>query len=46
MERMRVEEFGELKDEDCERVNLVFLLGFFLKILFGSSLHFFGIKVF
>ena len=44
MERVRVEEFGESKDEDCGWVNLVFLQDFSLKILFGSSLHFVGIK--
>ena len=37
MERVRVEEFEELKDEDCGWVNLVFLYGFSLKILSGSS---------
>ena len=46
MERMRVEEFGESKDEDFGWVNLVFLYGFSLKIFFGSSLHFVGIRVF
>ena len=46
MERMRVEEFGESKDEDCGLVNLVFLQGFSLKILSGGSLHFMGIRVF
>ena len=46
MERVRVKEFGELKYEDCGRVNLVFLSGFSLKILSGSFLHFMGIRVF
>ena len=46
MERVRVEEFRETKEEDCGRVNLVFLLGFSLKILSGSSLHFMGIRVY
>ena len=46
MERVRVEEFRESKDEDCGRVNLVFLYGFSLKILFGSLPHFVGIRVF
>ena len=41
---MRVEEFGESKDDDCGWVNLVFLLGFSLKILSRSSLHFVGIR--
>ena len=44
MERVRVEEFGESKDDDCGWVNLVFLSGFSLKILSGSSLHFVGIR--
>ena len=38
MERVRVEEFGESKDEDYGWVNLIFLLGFSLKILSGSSI--------
>ena len=42
MERVRVEEFEESKDENYGRVNLVFLL----KILSRSSLHFMGIRVF
>ena len=46
MERVRVEEFRESKDKDYGCVNLVFLQGFSLKILFGSSLHFVDIKVF
>ena len=46
MERVRVEEFGKLKDEDCGWVNLVFLKGFSLKNLFGSSLHIMGIRVY
>ena len=46
MERLKVEEFGESKDEDCEWVNLVFLECFSLKILSKSSLHFVGIRVF
>ena len=44
MERMRVEEFEESLCKDCGWVNLVFLYGFSLKILFGSSLHFVGIR--
>ena len=40
MERVRVEEFGELKDEDCGSVNLVFsrvsLSKFSLKALYIS----------
>ena len=44
MERVRVEEFGELKDEDCGWVNLVFLYGFSLKILSGSSQQYVGLK--
>ena len=46
MERVRVKEFGELKDEDCGWVNLVFLKGFSLKTLSGSSLQFVGIRAF
>ena len=46
MERVRVEEFGESKDEDCEWVNLIFLYGFSLKILSGSSLYFVGKMIF
>ena len=46
MERVRVEEFGKSKDEDCGLVNLVFFYGFSLKILSGCSLHFVGIRVF
>ena len=46
MERKRVEEFGESKDKDCGRVNLVFLQGFSLKILSRSTQHFVGIRVF
>ena len=44
MERVRVKEFGESKDEDYGWVNLVFLKGFSLKILSENSLHFVGIK--
>ena len=44
MERVRVEEFGESKDEDCGWVNLVFLQGFSLKIHSGSFPHFVGIR--
>ena len=46
MKMVRVEKFGESKDEDCGWVNLVFLKGFSLKILSGSSLHFVGTRVF
>ena len=46
IERVRVKEFVESNDEDCGWVNLVFLQGFSLKILSGSSLHFVGIRVF
>ena len=46
MRSVRVEKFGESNDENCGWVNLVFLLGFSLKILFRSSLHFVGIRVF
>ena len=46
MERVRVKEFGESKDEDYGWVNLVFLYGFSLKILSRSSLQYVGIKVF
>ena len=46
MERMRVEEFEKSLCEDCGRVNLVFLQGFSLNILSGSSLHFVGIRGF
>ena len=42
MERKRVEEFEESLCEDCGWVNL-FLKGFSLNILAGSSLHFMGI---
>ena len=45
-ERVRVEEFGELNNEDYGLVNLVFLQDFSLKILSRSSLHFIGISVF
>ena len=45
MERVRVKEFGESKNEDCGWVNLVFLKVFSLKILSGNSLHFVGIRV-
>ena len=44
MESVRVEEFGESKDKDCGCVNLVFLYGFSLKILSGSSLQYIGIR--
>ena len=44
MERVRVEEFEESLCKDCGWVNLVFLEGFFLKILSGSALHFVGIR--
>ena len=44
MERMRVEEFEESLCKDCEWVNLVFLLGFSLKIVSGSFLHFVGMR--
>ena len=44
MERLRVEEFGESKNENCGSVNLFFLWGFFLKILSGSSLQYVGIR--
>ena len=44
MERKRVEEFEESQCEDCGRINLVFLYGFSLKNLSGSSLHFVGIR--
>ena len=44
MEMVRVEEFEESLCKDCEGVNLVFLQGFSLKILSGSSLHFVSIK--
>ena len=44
MERMRVEEFEESLRKDCEWVNLVFLLGFSLKIVSGSFLHFVGMR--
>ena len=40
MKRVRVEEFKESLCKDCGWVNLVFSL----KILFGSSLHFMGIR--
>ena len=46
MEMVKVEKFGESKDEDCWWVNLVFLYGFSLKIIFRNSLHFVGIWVF
>ena len=42
MERKRFEEFEESRNEDWGRINLVFLQGFSLKILFGSSLSFMG----
>ena len=45
-ERVRVEEFGELNNEDYGLVNLVFLQDFSLKILSRSSLHFTSISVF
>ena len=41
MERVRIEEFGEFKDEDYG-----FGQGFSLKILSGNSLHFVGIRIF
>ena len=44
MERKRVEEFKESLNEDWGWINLVFLYGFSLKILFGSSLSFVGKK--
>ena len=44
MERVRVEESEESLYKDCGWVNLIFLQGFSLKILFGSSLHFVGIR--
>ena len=44
MERVRVEEFEESLCKNCVWVNLVFLWGFSLKILSGSSLHFMGIR--
>ena len=44
MKRLRVEKFGESKDEDCGRVNLVFLWGFSLKTLSRSSLQYMGIR--
>ena len=46
MEMIRVEEFGESKDEDYGWINLVFFYGFSLKILPGISQHFMGIRVF
>ena len=46
MERVSVEEFGESNDEDCRRINLVFLQGFSFKIFYGSPKHFVGIRVF
>ena len=46
MERVRVKEFEESKDEDYGWVNLFFLWGFSLKILSESSLRFVGIKAF
>ena len=42
MERKRVEKFEESLCEDCGRINLVFLQGFSLKILSGSSLSIVG----
>ena len=42
MERKRVEEFEESLNEDWGRINLVFLQGFSLKILSGSSPSFMG----
>ena len=42
MERKRVEEFEESFNEDWGWINLVFLEGFSLKILSGSSLSFEG----
>ena len=44
MERVRVEEFGESKDEDCGWLNLVFFLDFSLKILSRNSLKYMGIR--
>ena len=44
MERVRVEEFKESLCKDYGWVNLVFLWGFSLNILFRSSLHFVGIR--
>ena len=44
MERVRVKEFEESLCEECGWVNLVFLLGFSLNILSGSSLHFVGMR--
>ena len=44
MEKKRVEEFEESLCEDCGRIDLIFLQGFSLKNLSGSSLHFVGIK--
>ena len=44
IEKVKLEEFGESKDEDYGWVSLVFLLGFSLKILTKSSLQYVGIK--
>ena len=46
MEMKRVEEFEESLCEDCKWINFIFLYGFSLKILFGNSLHFMGIRVY
>ena len=42
IKRKRIEEFEESLNEDWGRINLVFLQGFSLKILSGSSLSFMG----
>ena len=44
MERKKVEEFEESLCEDCGWINLIFLLGFSLKNISRSSLHFVGIR--
>ena len=44
MERKRLEEFEKSLCEDFGWINLVFFYGFFLKIIFGSPLHFMGIR--
>ena len=46
MERKRVEEFEESLYEDCGWINLIFLYGFFLKILSGNSFNIVGIRVY
>ena len=48
MERVRVKEFGESKDEDwmTQSCFYLFIYGLSLKILSRSSLHFMGIRVF